>query len=144
MAVRSARLPATICAALLIVTFFLPWIEAFAFSLSGFDMALMPLNEPIRQGGPLYALWLIPLCALLALLFAAIQWGPVRLMVGLGGLVLLLVFGYFMVMGQGIGGAGLVQTVSFGLWLAVVVALAALLVAVGILRVPTAKMPKAV
>ena len=142
MAARGARLPAIVCAVLLIGTFFLPWIDAFAFSLSGFDLAFMPLNEPIRQGAPLYALWLIPLCGLLALLFAAIRWGPVRLMVGLAGLVLLLVFGYFVVMGQHLGSTRPVQTIGFGLWLAVIGALAALLVAFGILRTPMAKTQK--
>ncbi|MEO1223598.1 MAG: hypothetical protein AAFX92_05175 [Pseudomonadota bacterium] len=143
MAAKSARLPAITCAALLIVTFFLPWIQAFAHSLSGFDMALMPLTQPMRYAGPLYALWLVPLFSLLALLFAALRWGPARLMVGLGGLVLLLVFAYFLVMGQDIGGTNPVQTIGFGLWIAVISAVGALLVAVGILRVPTAKALKA-
>ncbi|MEM7446187.1 MAG: hypothetical protein AAF414_22900 [Pseudomonadota bacterium] len=142
MASRGARLPAIICATLLIVTFFLPWIQAFAYALSGFDMALMPLTEPMRYGGPLYALWLVPLFSLLAVLFAAIRWGPVRLMAGFSGLVLLLVFGYFMVMGRDIGGTSPVQVIGFGLWIAVISALAALLVALGILRVPTSQTPK--
>lgn len=143
MAARGARLPAIMCAALLIATFFLPWIQAFAHALSGFDMALMPLTESIRYAGPLYALWLVPLFSLLALLFALFRWGPARLMIGLGGLVLLLIFAYFLVMGQGIGGTSPVQTIGFGLWIAVISAVAALLVAVGILRVPTAKTLKA-
>lgn len=85
--------PGFIVSVLLLIGFFLPWINVVIISFSGFDLATVPFRG--IGGGEAFlalALWLIPICSILGIVFTLRGNGPVRGMVFIASLVVILAF----------------------------------------------------
>lgn len=105
---------------LLLISFFLPWIDAMITTFNGFQLP-KAVNDLIGMTGDnsgaviLYVLYLIPLLSIIYLILLAMN-KPSRGFGILTGLVSLFILGYMMVK----GGSNLINTLQYGFYLCLV------------------------
>ena len=98
-----------ICGIIMLISFFLPYSSASAFgvtiSASGLDVA--------GVGGSSFVLFLIPIGAILAIVFSAMSHGLARIFTLIAGIIPILLFLYAIMK----AGGGLFSFVGIGFWL---------------------------
>lgn len=103
-----------LCAAGLLVCFFLPWVNILIGKLSGFDFA--------KDSSQYYFLWLLPFCCVVTFL-AAISKNPIRVVAQITGCLPFAILGY----GLSQVGADLLKLLEIGAYFGFALGLALLI-----------------